>query len=1122
MTLALDPLSSCELLRMAGKPSRDGSRTREPVARRVASAILLWRINLLGAMERPALLTKIRLPQRRPDVVRRPRLLDFLHEHGDRRLLIVCAAAGYGKTTLLVDFAHEVDVPVCWYSMDGSDADPTTFFEYLLLALRQRFPGFGGQSEKLLESIGDVRRETSTIVAALSNDIETEIPDYFYLVLDDYHSADDSEAVNSALDLLIQYMPENCHLVVSSRTLPRLTFSRLAAQRQVAGLGNADLRFTAEELNRLLREHYRLAMPVDQIQKMLDASEGWITGILLTTHTLWMGLVESLVKARGAGSPLFDYLANEAYLQQPPEVQRFLLQSSVLGAMTPELCDRLFAAGTAADMLQHLNRINLFITQLEGPGEWYRYHNLFREFLQTKLRTGEPDLFARLHRLAGQMAEAEGEWDSAMGHYQAAGEIEPAADLVERVGEEMMQSGRWSTLYRWLDSLPTEVIDSRAKLSLYRGRTYLWGGELDRAIAYLDRSSARYRLLGNPDGAAGALTLKSVGLRAKGRLSEAMDACREALVLQENLPSRIAAEAYRDIGICLASQGKLAEAAGQLQRALEIYESIEDEAGAATICQAMGVLAVRTGDLARGMAHYQRALSAWQRTGNVASTADVLNCIASVHYETGEYQQAFPLLEKALASARQSGYLRVEAITLATLGDVQRDSGTPQAALESYERALQIAQRVDEVPLAGYLLNALANTHRLLGDYATAERLLRQALQQAEEGQSPLDVATYSVSAGILAEEQGDVGRAEELLRSAIGPLESSGARRDLARAHFHLAKTLFNGGDREGAIAELESCLELCRQLGYDQFMVAEGQRAQGMLSWAVARGFGGRRLELVLERLERIQLPAPARKRPRIRLESFGPSRIEIYSLGEARVLVDSRLVTSSDWAVEKTKELFFFLLQHPHSLRKEQIVDELWPELELGKSNSQFHSTVYRLRRAIFPQCVAYRDGRYQLTLGKIYWYDAEEFVRLLEEADRSGAQASQRIALYERAVSLYRGPFLEEFYSDWVTPHRDELETRFLQAINRLAKLKAQEGSLEQAIELLRSAVATDPYQEEANYGLMHYAALMGDRAAALRHYKSYVELLRDDLSARPSPVFLDLANRIASGRTVPSL
>jgi LuxR family transcriptional regulator, maltose regulon positive regulatory protein len=1067
-------------------------------------------------------LTKVRLPQHRPDVLRRTRLVDFLHQEVDKRVIIVCAAAGYGKTTLLVDFAHDADLPVCWYSLEQSDSDPKTFIDYLILSLQQRFPGFGRQTQALLDSLTDVTRDINSIIASLVNEIQSDIPDYFLIVLDDYHTVDNNEVVNSALDLLIYYLPDNCHLVVSTRSLPPISFARLAAQRQVAGIGTGDLRFTSDELGRLLRDNYKLALPAHQADEVITLSEGWVTGILLTTHTLRMGLVESILKARGAGSPLFDYLANEAYLQQPLEVQRFLLSSSVLERMTPDLCDQLFAKGTARDMLSYLVKANLFTEELDGPGEWYRYHNLFQAFLQAKLKAKDRDLYTTVQIGAARLAEADNEWDLALGYYDAAGATRDVAGLVERVGEDMMRSGRWQTLHRWLGSLPSEVIDTRPALGLFFGRTHLWSGELDKAIGYLESAADRYRQIGDVESAGSALTLKSVGLRAKGRFAEALAGCSEALVLQDNRPNCVAAEAHRDTGICLAAQGELEQASVEMQCALLIYEELGDRAGIATLSQAVGLIAVRMGDLARGVASYRRALALWNELSNVPSVAEVLNCIAMVHFYTGEYQQAASILDDALSKACEGGYLRIQSWVLSSIGDVRRDSGELAAALDVYESALDIAQRVDEIPLINYLLDGLANVHRLLGDYATAERLLRQALHQAEENNSHYEAASYWISTGVLAEEQDDLARAEEALARAMGQLSNSGARRDLARARFHLARTAFARGDRDRAVSELESSLELCRQLGYDQFMVAEGQRAGSLLSFARSKGVGGRRLELIVERLGRVTLSPIPQKRPKIRTEAPAPKQIEVYSFGHGRVLVDSRPVTTGDWAVEKTKELFFYLLVQPHSLRKEQIVDTLWPELDPGKSNSQFHSTVYRLRRAISPQCVFYHDGRYELSLGSECTFDSDDFTRLLDEAENAEEDVPRRVQAYESAIALHTGPFLEELYSEWVDPIRERLEERYLRALNSLAWLRVAEGSLEQAMQLLRTALKADPYQEDAHYGLIHVTALLGDRAAALRHYKSYVDLLNDDLDAQPSPRMTLLADRIAAGHSVPPL
>ena len=195
----------------------------------------------------PLLVTKTLIPRRREDTVTRRRLLDALHQHIDRRLLLVIASAGSGKTTLLVDFAHEVDIPVGWYTLDPGDRDLKVFFTYLVEAVRRRFPGFGQQTSALLEHVKDPAREIPSLVAAFVNDLYADVQDFFTLVIDDYHCVDESPLVNQAVDELLRFLPENVRLVLSSRTIPRITLSRLAARLQVFGLGMVDLRFTGDE-----------------------------------------------------------------------------------------------------------------------------------------------------------------------------------------------------------------------------------------------------------------------------------------------------------------------------------------------------------------------------------------------------------------------------------------------------------------------------------------------------------------------------------------------------------------------------------------------------------------------------------------------------------------------------------------------------------------------------------------------------------------------------------------------------------------------------------------------------------------------------------------------------------
>jgi ATP/maltotriose-dependent transcriptional regulator MalT len=405
----------------------------------------------------PLILTKVLLPKKRPDLLRRQRLVDFLHSYIERKLILVSASAGYGKTSLLIDYAHDTPLPVCWYSIDKADRDPQVFLEYLIASIQQRFPHFGEQSHLLAGGV--FTGESDPIVGALVNEMVQSILGYFVLMLDDYHLVDDSEPINAILDRLLHYLPEHCHIILSSRSLPtKLTLTALTARQEIAGLGVNDLRFTAQEIQALVEQNYGTRLSDQEAKELAQESEGWIVGILLTRHTLWRGLFEGLIRTQEAEGQVFNYLANEVFAQQSEEVQHFLTRTSILGQMSPELCDRLLGINNSQAILELLERRNLFITRVDWPaptgaprlstdagqsveGEepWYRYHHLFQKFLDTRLRWEEAEQHAALHLQAAMLMETREVWGEAIRHYVEAGAYEQAAQTIERVAQETLE-----------------------------------------------------------------------------------------------------------------------------------------------------------------------------------------------------------------------------------------------------------------------------------------------------------------------------------------------------------------------------------------------------------------------------------------------------------------------------------------------------------------------------------------------------------------------------------------------------------------------------------------------------------------------------------------------------------
>lgn len=1061
----------------------------------------------------PLILTKIVPPKRRADLLHRPRLVDFIHQHIDRKLILLCASAGYGKTSLLIDYANDTDLPVCWYSLDPSDRDPRLFLEYLVAALQRQFPQFGQAIRSQLQNRDIDARQITSLAGTLVNTIYETIPDYFVLVLDDYHLVDESEPINAFLDLFLRYLPENCHIILSSRSLPSLPLLRLAAYREVVGIGTADLRFTADEIQHLLKQNYNLYLSKQEAQALAQESEGWITGIILATHTFWHGVLCELGKARESQQPIFEYLATEVFAWQPPPIQRFLLQSSVLDRMNATLCDQLLGTNDASETLALIEERNLFITRFEDQEIWYTYHHLFREFLRTRLRLEDEREFARLHLRAAQLFQAQGQVDEAIAHFLQAQAYEQALEIIKCVATPRFESGHVHTLARWIDALPADLLDLAPHLLITRAKVHVVAGEPGKARQALDRAAVAFTQANDREGLASVLVQQATTAAFEGQHQAALRLAREALALAgEQIPS-VAAVAHRIIGLSSWRLGHLPQAITELEIALNMFDDLGNLYYVANVHQALGSCYRDMGDRPKSQAHFAQAMPIWQHLGSPGSLASLLNDLAVGHYHAGEYEQAAQVLDEALTRAREAGHRWVEAYILASLGDVYRDWGDHEKALSEYQQALEVARQVNNGSLVGYVLDGMGTTHRLEGRYTEALALVSQAYKEGKRRQSDYELGLYETSLGIIHYEQGQLDAALEYLSSARQRLEQKGAPRELARACFHLAQVCYLKGQPEEALAHLQHSLTLSAQVGYEQFIMVDGRRSPSLLRYALSKGIGGSHLSQILNRIE--HSPDRAGRKTAVVVEQASRPRLQIYAFGQGRVIRNGQPIAASEWTAAQARELFFYLLSYPHR-SKEQVGAVFWSDLSPGRMNSVFHATLYRLRRAVGQEWIVYQEDRYHFNRQLDYWYDVEEFERLLAQAEAHPAGSEQACACREQACALFQGDYLEDIYADWSAGKREELHRRYLEALAWLADFYASRGRFEEAIRRYLEILARDNLREDIHRRLMKCYVLHGERGRALKHYHNLVALLKDELGIAPMVETTRLAEQILAG------
>ena len=1057
--------------------------------------------------------TKILVPRRRADTIRRERLLDILYGNLDHRLTVVHAPAGYGKTTLLVDFVHDLAMPVCWFSLDEEDRDQETFLSYLLLSLRQRLQRLGpGIELPTTSATGSGSADASHVVGQIITALHRDIGEPVAIILDDFHCVDGCDAVNQLVNLLVLRLPPNCHLILCGRTKPSLpALLRLEGQREVAVIDAYQLAFTVQEITRYYSQIHGVELGDEDAKKLAGVTEGWAAALaLMPGHT-------SMPTDLGAVSPekAFEYLAAEVFDGLDGELQQFLLTVSVLSEVDVELCNALLARDDSQRSLREIETRNLFLTPVDRRDMRWRFHPLFQEFLVSRFKREQPDHFKAVSARAGDLLAAKGRSGEAIRHFAAAELWDQAACIVEQAAPQALAEGRWQTIAGWLETFSTLMLYGHPKLMLWRARIMYQLAQADKALEAAAAAIPSLEGRGDSISLAEAYTVRGMALRLKGEHSEAAESCRRAIALLTTAdgPIKSVAEARKQLGIVYFTQGSFPAALEEFKAVLDIYEPCGDVANAAFAhgCagSALGVL----GQLSSAGVHLEKARRAWQRLGNHKELATALNNLGMLYYVQGDVDNGMALFRDAVDKARRSGNARAEAYALASIADIERDSGAYDRAIERYNLALDLAGDLGDTTLCTQVLTSLGDTYRLRGDLDKAEILVRQAAADAEERDSSYELAVAKIGLGLLSRERGDDAQAAAHFNEAAQLSSKCHAKREEAIALYYLGETLFSSRrGRSKAMRALEEAARLSEELGYDHFLLERALARTEVIEYAASKRIGGAFYRVLLEKIESQCRPGQGRPEPgRSKMARF--PIVELFALGPWEVIVGRRQVLDFEWQSDKSKEMFLFLLRCREPARKEEILAALWPDLPRDKCNSSFHSTLYRLRRALYTECVVEQSGRYVLNPHGHFWCDAVEFESLVRKAEQTRQRSSRWARGLRQAVDLYRGPLGIDFYSDWLEPDRRRLEDMYLRSVARLAEYERQRNNYLEAVTLYERAVSLDPLNESLWYQLIDTYGEAGQLETATRCYRRYADTVRDQLGDEPAAPLTDLYNRL---------
>lgn len=1088
--------------------------------------------------------------------LQRDRLIQELTQGADARVVLVTGPAGSGKSTLLADFVGRRTRRVAWLGLGEEDQDPHIFFSYFFESLCQTYRGCCETTRNRLATF-DLSAPQALCMHFINELFAYNEP--VAIVLDDYHLVDGQAAIGEFFQLLCRRGPTNLQLFLVSRDLPQLPVAWLRSKRLLTELHHDHLRFTAAEADQLFREIWGISLSADLLDRLMEKTEGWATGLQLVAQSLRSKSPEEMrIFLQGLGGreeSIYNYLASEVLENQPPRVRQFLQETSLPEYFNPPLAQELVPQVDVAEMLEYLHQARLFLIPLEREGQWYRYHHLFRDFLRSTLSQEHGlEHVQAVHQRIAHWLHHHDELVASIPHYLASGDPNLACNILEEVGSELLHRGLRTSLARWLDGLPLTVRSGRPGLGVVQAELQEMQGQWTKAVEGYRKSLAEYRRLEDHPKVAWVLQKLSLCYIKYGESKQLLETCREGLALCP--PDQISLRSMLQcwMGSTLVNAGQDWAQGYDLIRSGHAAAFESGDPGAiswAALTYGFG-FHFPQGNFTEALRTLNEGIDFFSRLGWPMVLYQLVMNKAVVLTLMGQFRESKDLVDETLIQAKRAGHTYVEKGLEVLRGMSYLESRELEPCRDALSRTSQ-----SEIPaqFKPYFFRTRMLLNTLLQNFDQAQVDAEEMERSLLLNGAGVYALECNVSLAFLCSLQGKWGQAVQTLQDN---LELCGA----ARSKFWEMKTLqvlawcqWQQRQNSSAMESLSRTLKLACSNGYDDYWLCDSwSLAAPLLVLAACEqievAYVERLLLLLNDRLgptleDMIQDPDPAVRRVTARFLGRHPSDgnkaklkqlarsdaddevrelarqalqvgseggvVEFRCLGNLRIVRDDEAVDYGRLLRPMAIKLLKFFLVHGSKLiANDRILDLFWPEVDPEKARHTLATHLSALRRSLSIANLFQRVGEsYRLCISEELRLDALEFEEAVHQALAlaRGGDHERAIHQLERAEALYRGPFLEEeLYEDWVELRRRELHLLHEQVLEKLGDLYLQQHQYGQAIQRYRRLLLGEEPREQVFPKMFRCFEALGDRQGRVRNTSYCVAGCVSPWVWSPSPAF----------------
>ncbi len=1029
-------------------------------------------------------------------IIERKMLFRLLTENTNKNLILICAPAGYGKTTLVQDFISKKGIKFSWLHVHPDMDNFYSFISYLTYSLQKLDPGFGKNIMALVEDyrerfnpIKNISRIVNDIITVFINEFISIFKEDVSLVIDDLGNISNSEWQTKCFNMLFENIPSNMHFIITSRQVPEFNLSVLKAKRNILSIGSAELAFKLDETEELLKSNYDINTAADEIKSLRDSLGGWITGIHLVIQSSGNEFPKLRLDKMIIMEDIYSYFTEDIFNNLDEEIQNFLLLTSILESFSPELCDYVFNTTESKKIIEGLLNKNIFIyidTELASQGQpSYTYHLLFRKFLNSRLKDTisqqeMKDFFSK----AAAFYMKWNDYLRVINYSLAAGETSTALNLIEDKFQNYYDSGKFESVWRWFENIDDKLIAENAILLYYKSLMLrFYKGDVEGSLSYLDKVIGLSAAEKNNDLLIRAAILKSRNLISAGRINDAIKNI-EKISGKKSWPENTSKLNFMS-AFAFYQNGNYDKSLAMLDKAVEELENSDETKDSANtkldIFNMYGHIYLIRGDYSKSIAYYEQVV---KKSKRVIDKYETYCNLILLHAQSGKFEKALEYLEEAKTITETISIPIFRITYLLAYQSVKFEYGDYEGTIAILEEINRIAVHINHKYYIFLSYSLIGDSYYYLNSLSKAEEYYDLAFNYVND-ESKLEKIQYAFTKALLIKKENPVAEIEEVLREAYEYYAENKFTYNKTQAAFQLADYFYKTKNYKTSLVYLTEALNISKEKEYSSFLQRDFSDIKYIYDFAVASNIQKDYVKSLMHSMVTKKNASWISEEARKRFTGSNEYNydIRLRALGKGEITIRGRIIDEAFWSKKKWKIIFIYLLLSPKKeLTKDKIIDVFYPDTPIESAENIFHQMVSKFRSIVkaasnedrptagkskgrkendstqlISSLFIYEDRSLKINDDFMFYIDSDDFEQIYKKT-ATVKNKEKKLELLKEAIGLYNGDFLEGNYETWSEELRTKYQSYFIsmseELIKILAEMKEHESVLEYSENLIR--------------------------------------------------------------------